>query len=325
MKKHLFTILFALAFVLIWTITPCVSAEKPIEVKFVTFVDRNHMTVKLFQENWREVEKRSQGKIKFTYQGGPEAIPIFSQAMAVYRGATDMVLTTPSFMGKLVKGASMLLLCDIPVEDHRKSGLHDYMNTVFNKVNMQYLQMVPCEVGESFVMLSKKKISSIEDFKGLSLRGGDFMDAVAPAMGMSTVSLKHFEEYSALERGVIDIGRMTIESMMKYKLYDVAKYMIQPNFGTAQISWFMNLKKWNSIPKDLQNLIIDTLYELAPETQAKTKRITDKMYDEMPANGVAKVELKEKKLYQETIHKAMYDYFLKEDPKVARRIYELSH
>jgi TRAP-type C4-dicarboxylate transport system substrate-binding protein len=307
-------------------LTPLANAG-PIEIQYVTFVDSNHLTVKLYKEIWKEIEEKSQGKIKFTYRGGPEAIKIFAQAMAVYNGATDMVLTTPSFMGKLVKGTDMLTLCKTPVSEHRKTGLYDYMNEVYNKRRMQFLQMYPRETGTAYVLLSKEKIDSIDDFKGKSVRGGDFMDAIAPVFGMSTVSMKHFEEYSALERGVIDIGRMTIESMVKFRLFEVAKYLVKPAYASAPMSWFMNLNKWNQIPKDLQDMILDTMYGRADEIQAKTQTEIDKMYENMAAEGVQIVELKgkDKQVYTEKVEKAMYDYYLKEEPEVAKKIYELSH
>lgn len=332
MKKILFSAVLV-AFAATVLSTPIASAAKlgksawPIKIEYVTFVDRNHLTVKLYQETWKEIEKKSQGKLKFVYRGGPEAIKIFAQAMAVYKGATDMVLTTPSFMGKLVKGTDMLTLCKTPVSQHRKCGLYDYMNEVFNKKKMQFLQMYPRETGTAFVMLSKEKIQTLDDFKGKSVRGGDYMDAIAPLFGMSTVSMKHFEEYSGMERGVIDIGRMTIESMSKFRLYEVGKYLIKPAFASAPMSWFMNLDKWNEIPADLQEMILDTIYARADETQAKTQAVIDKMYEDMLANGVEVIEFqgKEREEYTQKIEKAMYDHFLQDNPEVSKRVYELTH
>lgn len=332
MKKILFSVVL-IAFAATILSTPIASAAKPeksalpIKIEYVTFVDRNHLTVKQYQEVWKEIEEKSQGKLKFVYRGGPEAIKLPAQAMAVYNGATDMVLTTPSFMGKLVKGADMLTLCKTPVSQHRKSGLYDYMNEVFNKKKMQFLQMYPRETGTAFVMLSKEKIQTLDGFKGKSIRGGDFMDAIASVFGMSTVSLKHFEEYSGMERGVIDIGWMTIESMSKFRLYEVGKYLIKPAFGSAPMSWFMNLDKWNQIPSDLQGLIIDTMYARADDIQAKTQAVIDKMYNEMLANGVEVVEFqgKVREEYEQKINKAMHDYLIQDNPEVSKRIYELTH
>lgn len=326
MKRSVFLYILIVIVASALCVPAVLAAKFPIEIQYVTFIGKNHKSVTVFDENWREIEKRSQGKLKFINRGGPEAIKIFAQAQAVRKGATDMVLTTPSFMGKMIKGASMLTLNEVPVSRHREIGLYDYMNEVFNKVNMQFIQMYPRKVGEAFLLISKEKIETVEDFKGKALRGGDYVESIASQFGMTVVALKYFEEYSALERGVIDIGRMTPESMAQLKLYEVAKYLIKPAYGCAPMSWFMNLRKWKSIPPDLQELILDTLYELAPATSEKTQADIDKAYEEMFANGVEVIEFqgKDREVYLNATKKAMYDYFLAENPEVAQKIFDLT-
>lgn len=302
------------------------AAEQPITISYITFVNGTHTTVKNFAPNWKEIEKRSGGRLRFVNKGGPETVKIFAQAQAVRTGAADMVLTTPSFMGKLAEGISMLALSQIPAERFRSVGLYDYLNEVFNKAGLQFIQMYPREIGTAFVMISREKVASIADFKGKVLRGGDYIDAVAESFGMTVVDMTYFEEYPALKKGMIDIGRMTPESMAQLKLYEVAKYLIKPAYGTAPMSWFMNLQKWNSIPEDLQLLILETLDELAPVTVARDQEATQQAYDEMAANGVESVELQgeDREVYIRETEKAMYDYFLKENPPIAQKVFDMT-
>ena len=274
MKKRLAGI-GALFILLTMGLSGYVNAAE-VTINYVTFVNRMHLYAKTFQQSFGIIEERSNGRIKFNYRGGPEAIKIFAQAMAVKKGATDMVFTTPSFSGKLVKGPLMLTLSQSPVAKHRETGLYAYLNEVYNPVGLQFIQMIPEAPGKTFRMLCKDKIEKSSDLKGKSLRGGDWMDAVAPAFGMKTVAIRFNEDYSGLERGIIDISRMTIGSMVVFKLHEVAKYLLSTSWGTAPASLLMNLKKWNSIPKDLQDLIINTMYELAPQTQANFEKEAQK-------------------------------------------------
>ena len=316
------------AFMLPVTAISAAAADKPIEINYVSFLPKTHETMEACDKNWKEVEKRAQGRIKFINKGGPESINIFGQAMAVYTGATDMVFTTPAFMGKLAKGTTMMTLTALPVSKHRESGLYDYLNEVYNsKANMQFIQMFPRKMGTAFVVLSKEKINGLADLKGKSMRGGDFIDSMAKLLGVNTVALKHYEDYSAMERGVVDLSMMTIESMVQFRLHEVGKYLIQPPFASAPMSWFMNLKKWKSIPPDLQNLILDTLYELADETEAQYQVVTDKKYAEMKANGVEIIQLqgKDLEIWTKDMERAIYEYYLKDDPEIAKKVYELSH
>jgi TRAP-type C4-dicarboxylate transport system substrate-binding protein len=193
-----------------------------VTVNYVTFVNKMHPYARTFQQSFGIIEERSNGRIKFNYRGGPEAIKIFAQAMAVKKGATGMVFTTPSFTGKLVKGPLMLTLSESPVAKHKETGLYDYLNEVYNPVGPKYIQMIPEQPGKIFRMLCKDKIEKTSDLKGKSIGGSDWMDAVAPAFGMKTVDIRHNEHYSGLERGIIDISRMTIGSMANFKLDEVA-------------------------------------------------------------------------------------------------------
>ena len=296
-----------------------------VTINYVTFVNRMHLYAKTFQQSFGIIEERSNGRIKFNYRGGPEAIKIFAQAMAAKKGATDMVFTTPSFTGKLVKGPLMLTLSQSPVAKHRETGLYAYLNEVYNPVGVQFIQMIPEAPGKIFRMLCKDKIEKTSDLKGKSLRGGDWMDAVAPAFDMKTVAIRHNEDYSGLERGIIDISRMTIGSMVVFKLHEVAKYLLSSGWGTAPASLLMNIKKWNSIPKDLQDLIIDTMYELAPQTEEKFKKEAEKNQALMISKGVEVIKLQDEEYFLKTAESKMYDYFLKDNPEVAKKIYELTH
>lgn len=332
MKRIAFSLAMVIAVALALTTTIAHAAKYgkskwPIKIEYVSFVDRNHMLIKIYKENLEAIEKNSNGKLKFDYRGGPEAMNIFAQAPATIKGATDMVFTSPSFMSKIIKGADMLTLDEIPVSQHRKSGLYDYMNEIFNPVGLQFIQMYPREPGTSFYVLSKKPITKLDDFKGLSARGADWFDGVGPALGFSTVALRFHEEYTAMERGIIDFGRMTLDSMAKFRLFEVGKYLLDVPWATAPASWFMNIDKWNEIPADMQQLILDTLYDRADDMQAKTVAEVSRYREILLKNGVETTNLstEDEKKFREVVEKAMYDYFSKGSPEISTKIYELTH
>ena len=118
MKKII--VIGALFILMIMGLSSIVSAAE-VTINYVTFVNRMHLYARTFQQSFGIIEERSNGRIKFNYRGGPEAIKIFAQAMAVKKGATDMVFTTPSFTGKIVKGPLMLTLSKSPVAKHRET------------------------------------------------------------------------------------------------------------------------------------------------------------------------------------------------------------
>ena len=305
---------------------PVSSAEGPITINYVTFVARNHPIAVVLGQDLQEIENRSGGKLKFNYRGGPESVKIFTQAKAVKDGAVDMCITSPDFFGGLVKGVGVLTLSKTPVYKHRETGLYDYLDGVYQKAGLKYLILLPMDPDSSFHFVSKKPIAKPSDFKGLSLAGTGIFDAIGPALGMTPVAMAMPEQYSALERGLIDVGRGGINSIAGLKLYEVAKYLINPGFGTLPANLFMNLEKWNSIPKELQDLIVNTLYELAPKSAAKHAKMDDELYQKMLNAGIQVVEFKgaEKDWFLKAVEDAIYEHQAKDAPDVARKIFELT-
>lgn len=328
MKKVMFWVAMAVIMSLtLGGVNSAMAARWPIKIEYVTFVETTHTSAKILQQILADAEEKSEGKLKFIYRGGPESLSLFAQGSATASGAVDMVFTTPSFMGNLAPGLDTLILCQTPVTEHREDGLYDYLNKVVNKRNLQFLMMYPREMGTAFTILTQKKIETLADFKGMTARGGDWFDDFAKAMGISVTGIRFNEEYTALERGVIDFARMTTDSMYKYRVFELAKYMLDAFFGSAPNSIFMNLDKWDSIPKDVQDMLLDTLYAYAPTAEAATKADVDECMKEMMDSGVQLVSLppEDTKIYLDTMEKSILSYCSKGgDEKIAQEIYKLT-
>lgn len=304
-----------------------ICAEEPININYVTFVPRMHGIAKVLLEDLKEIEKISGGRLKFTYRGGPEAIKVFEQAKAVRDGAVDMCATSTDFYGKIVKGVGALVLSKTPVAKQRETGLYDFLNTKYNKVGLQFLYMIPKEQGNMFHFYTKKPINTPADFKGLSLAGTGIFDAIGPVLGMTPVAMQMAEQYTAMERGLIDVCRGGLDSVMAFKFYEIAKYIISPGFGSASASLFFNLKKWDSIPKDLQDLLVDNLYGMAAKSEAKHRGILNGALNAAKKKGMEVIEFQgaDRDYYLKTIEDAIYEDGSKDDPETFKKVYELTH
>ena len=323
--KRTALIIGILVFMLFVTSPAFVRAEEPITIDYVTFVPKMHAIAKITLEDLQEIEKKSGGRLKFNYRGGPEAMKVPAQAMGVKTGAVDMAITSPDFYGKMVKGMEALDLSMVPVTKQKKTGLYDYLNSKFNPVGIQFLMMVPKEQGTMFHFYSKKEIKKVADFKGLSLAGTGIFDDVGPALGMTPVAMQMAEQYTSMEKGIIDVCRGGLDSLMAFKFFEVAKYIIKPGFGSAPASFFLNLDKWNSMPKDLQDLFVNSLYEMAPASEKKYKAVDEGALKAGLGKGMEISELKDKKEFIKIVNDALYKRSAKDDPEATKKIYELTH
>jgi len=323
--KRTLLIIGALLLVLAVVGPAFVSAQEPITINYVTFVPRMHGISKVLLADLKEIEKKSGGRLTFNYRGGGEAIKVYLQAKAVKDGAVDMCVTSPDFYGKMVKGMGALVLSKTPVADHRDKGVYDYMNSKFNPIGIQFLYMVPKEQGNMFHFYTKKEIKTPADFKGLSLAGTGIFDAIGPALGMTPVAMQMHEQYTGMERGLIDVSRGGLDSVMAFKFYEVAKYIIKPGFGSAPASLFLNLKKWNSIPKDLQDLLVDSLYGMAAKSEAKHIAKIKGAYNVAQKKGMKVMEFQgaDREYFLKTVEDAIYKQESKDDPVACKKVYDL--
>ncbi len=103
-----------------------------------------------------------------------------------------------------------------------------------------------------------KEIKTVEDLKGLKFRIGGWAGSVLVKLGVVPQVIAGGDLYPALEKGTIDaaewVGPYDDE---KLGLYKVTKFYYYPGWweGNAQLSLYVNLDKWNSLPKTYQAVL----------------------------------------------------------------------
>jgi TRAP-type mannitol/chloroaromatic compound transport system substrate-binding protein len=104
----------------------------------------------------------------------------------------------------------------------------------------------------------RKEIKKPDDLKGLKMRIGGFAARVMARLGAEPQEIAGGNIYSALEKGTLDacewVGPYDDEKLGFHK---VAKYYYYPGWweGGAMLHNFINLEKWNELPKAYQSII----------------------------------------------------------------------
>lgn len=104
----------------------------------------------------------------------------------------------------------------------------------------------------------RKEINTPEDWKGLKIRIGGFGGAIMSRLGAVPQQIAGGDIYTALEKGTIDaaewVGPYDDE---KLGFYRVARNYYYPGWweGQAMLHFFINLEKWNSLPKAYQAVV----------------------------------------------------------------------
>ncbi|MFC1868555.1 TRAP transporter substrate-binding protein, partial [Thermodesulfobacteriota bacterium] len=116
----------------------------------------------------------------------------------------------------------------------------------------------------AFYILSKKiKFMSPDDFKGKRIAGSPPYFAFFKGLGSIPQTISGLKDYfSLMERGIIDAHIATFSVFLAVGTYEIGKYMIDHTFFNQVQILIMNLKKWNSLPKHLQDTMNETMVEL---------------------------------------------------------------
>jgi TRAP-type mannitol/chloroaromatic compound transport system substrate-binding protein len=110
----------------------------------------------------------------------------------------------------------------------------------------------------------RKEMKSPSDWKGLKMRIGGFAGKVIEKMGAVPQQIAGGDIYPALEKGTIDaaewVGPYDDEKLGFNK---IAKYYYYPGWweGGPQLDLYVNLKDWNALPKEYQNILEAACWE----------------------------------------------------------------
>ena len=135
-------------------------------------------------------------------------------------------------------------------------GGKEVLNEFYKKYNVTSLLAgnTGCQMGGWF----RKEINTVDDLKGLKFRIGGFAGRVMQKLGAVPQQIAGGDIYPALEKGTIDaaewVGPYDDEKLGFYK---VAPHYYYPGWweGGPMLLAFVNLDKWNALPKYYQSVL----------------------------------------------------------------------
>jgi TRAP-type mannitol/chloroaromatic compound transport system substrate-binding protein len=142
-----------------------------------------------------------------------------------------------------------------------------------------------CQMGGWF----RKEITSLDDLKGLKFRIGGFPGRVLQKLGTVPQQIAGGDIYPALEKGTIDaaewVGPYDDE---KLGLYKIAPHYYYPGWweGGSMLFAFVNIDKWNSLPKSYQAILQQAGHYTNSWMMAKYDSTNPAALKRLVANGV---------------------------------------
>ncbi len=258
----------------------CFSSAAQAQDKVITLNYAHFMPIATKQaqlaEQWcREVEKRTNGRVKITFYpaGTLATAPLIYDA--VVKGIADVGW---SFLSYSRGRFPLTEVIDLPLG--YKSGY-----TATKMTNEYYRKFKPKELDDAKVMYlhahgpgilhTKKPVNKLEDLKGMKIRSTGLSAKIAQSLGGAPVGMPIAEAYDALRTGVVEGILMPVEGLQQWKFADLTRYTTE-NYSAAYTTGgfcIMNKAKWDALPPDIQTIIA----KINEEWIEKTGRLWDQM------------------------------------------------
>jgi TRAP-type C4-dicarboxylate transport system substrate-binding protein len=261
MRRCLAIVIAAVSTAFLWC-TAAAAADQPVKLSFSIWQSPDHYMVKGIQRWASEIGKRTDGKVEFVFYYGGTLTKGPQAYDGVVKGISDAAAAATGWNpGRF----PLTRITDVPLgwTSSRQASLASWEF---------YKKFKPKEWDETHLLFlytdaignihTKRPVRSIDDLKGMQIRGTGNDVPLIKAMGGTPVGMPWSEVYLALQRGVAEGLISNYASYKAARLAEVTRYTFEHNVRPVGFWVAMNKKKWESLSPEAQK-VIDEVSERA--------------------------------------------------------------
>ena len=251
-----------------FVIAPPKSQAEPITLTYSNFFPPTHIQSKLADAWCKEVEKRTNGRVKIQYFPGQTLTKATQNYDGVVQGLSDLGLCLFAY----TRGRFPVMeVVDLPLGYPSGMAATMVVNDVYNKFKPKELDDVAVMYlhahGPGLLFTKKKPVKKMDDMKGLKLRAHGTTAKVVKALGGTPVAMPMPELYQSLQKGVVDGAMYPMEVNKGWKMAEVVEYgtLDYPIAYTSSFYVVMNKDKWASLSDEDKKIIEEINKEWIPK------------------------------------------------------------
>jgi len=209
-------------------------------------------------ERWKvEVEKRTSGQVLINTFPGGTLLGAKGMLDGVIAGQADIGNICMAYQpGRFIVTNATSLPLGIPNAKVGSMALlklyEKYKPKAFEDVIV--LAMFTNAPGN---VMSKVPVNTLDDMKGLDLRASGGAAQILKAWGANPVGMPMPATVEALQKGTVKGLFSSLEVMKDFKFAENCKYVTMTETVIYPFSVIMNKAKFNSLPKDVQKVMLD--------------------------------------------------------------------
>ena len=238
------------------------AAAQEIKIRFahsLSATEPAHLAAEYFARN---VAARTQGKVQITVYPAEQLGSGKDVNEMIRQGANVMNITDAGYLSDFVPDVGVLngpYLVQTP-QQYEKILASDWFKGVDRKLEAAGFKLIMANgyFGQRH-LISNKPVRKPEDMAGMTVRvpPNTMWIETFKAMGARPTTVQWSEVYNALQQNVVQGAEAPLGSLWGSKLQETRKYISLTGHFTAFVMWPINAKFFNSLPKDVQQVLLE--------------------------------------------------------------------
>ncbi|ALC15193.1 TRAP-type C4-dicarboxylate transport system, periplasmic component [Desulfuromonas soudanensis] len=274
--------------------TPAFAETKTIKISHQFpggTIDEGDFRDRLCRKFAQEVEKRTNGELKFEIYPSGSLVKSKQQFNAMSMGSLDMSLYPLAYSGGQIPETNITLMPALITSYEQGAAwktapIGKELTRIVEEKGVKILTWVWQAGG---IVSKDKPIIVPDDVKGLKTRGaGKAMDEMLAAAGGAITSIPSNEVYNGLQQGVLDSAVTSSGSLVSFRLYEQAKHVTT---ARDKSFWYMfeplliSTATFNSLTPEQQKIVIEVGASMESFAIAEAKKDDEEVAKAYAAGG----------------------------------------
>jgi TRAP-type C4-dicarboxylate transport system substrate-binding protein len=319
-----------------WLVALLVSAVAPVALAQAVVMRISHQVppahhlTKLLQEFAADVKARTSGQVDVQLFGSEQLAKAGENFPQVARGNIEAAMSVNFQWGTTIPEMSATLvpyyMTDLaqikrfPTSEARRFLDRKLEARGVHSVAWLYITR------ESIFTSGKKPLVTLDDFKGVKIRGlNSLTDHALTAVGAVPSAMPGSEVYQALQAGVLDAGLTDLSAAYSRKYYEIQKYGTVAPYFTIFFHMYVNPQWWAKLSPAHRQAIEAAAAKTEQDAFAVTEATAADALVQLKAKGMTiHVQTPEEQAtWRAAMQKPVIDAFLKSAPEDGPKILEL--
>ncbi|MFO7568506.1 MAG: TRAP transporter substrate-binding protein [Smithellaceae bacterium] len=264
MKKGFFSVtlasIFAASFIAFGGVSVAAAQTK---LTYSIFFPATHAQAKVGEAWAKEIEKRTDGKVKINIFAGGSLTPADQCYDGVVKGISDIGMSLFAYTrGRFPLMEALDLPMGYPNGMIATLAANDFIK-IMKPNELDDVKVLYLHAHGPGLLHTQKPVHQMADIKGMKIRSTGLSAKIVENLGGVSVAMPQGGTYEALQKGVVQGTLAPMETLKGWKQAQVVKHTTDcSDIGyTTAMFVVMNKNKWNALPDDVKKVFDDVSSE----------------------------------------------------------------